>query len=69
MLMLATRTVRGLDLNEWQNLFGDRFEEVKAKEIEKLKNYGLIEIESGFLKLTTVGLELQDSVVLELMDD
>lgn len=69
MLMLATRTVRGLDLNEWQNLFGDRFEEVKAKEIEKLKNYGLIEIEDGFLKLTTVGLELQDSVVLELMDD
>ena len=69
MLMLATRTTRGLDLNEWQRLFGDRLEECKAKEIEKLKNYGLIEIENGFLKLTTVGLELQDSVVLELMDD
>ena len=69
MLMLATRTVRGLDLNEWQRLFGDRLEKIKAKEIEKLKNYGLIEIENGFLKLTTIGLELQDSVVLELMDD
>ena len=69
MLMLATRTVRGLDLNEWHRLFGDRLEESKAKEIQKLENYGLIEIENGFLKLTTVGLELQDSVVLELMDD
>lgn len=69
MLMLSTRTVRGLDLNEWQHIFGDCFEESKAKEIEKLKNYGLIEIEDGFLKLTAVGLELQDSVVLELMDD
>ena len=69
MLMLATRTVRGLDLDEWQMLFGDRLEETKANEIEKLRNYGLIEIENGFLKLTTVGLELQDSVVLELMDD
>lgn len=69
MLMLATRTICGLDLNEWHRCFGDRLEEIKAKEIEKLKNYGLIEIENGFLKLTAVGLELQDSVVLELMDD
>lgn len=69
MLMLATRTVRGLDLDEWHSNFGDRLEETKAKEIEKLINYGLIEIGNGFLKLTTVGLELQDSVILELMDD
>ena len=69
MLMLSTRTVRGLDLNQWQRIFGDRLEETKAKEIKKLENYGLIEIENGFLRLTTVGLELQDSVVLELMDD
>lgn len=69
MLMLSTRTTRGLDLNEWQQLFTDRLEQSKAREIEKLKNYGLVEIENGFLKLTTMGLELQDSVVLELMDD
>jgi len=69
MLMLATRTLRGLDLEQWHRCFGDRLEETKSKEIGKLKNYGLIEIEDGFLKLTAVGLELQDSVVLELMDD
>jgi len=69
MLMLSTRTTRGLNLNEWQRLFGDRLEDTKAKAIEKLKNYGFIEIEDGFLRLTAVGLELQDSVVLELMDD
>lgn len=66
-LMLATRMVRGLDLEKWARDFGQRLEETRAKEIEKLMGHGLIEIENGFLRLTTKGLELQDAVVLELM--
>ena len=69
MLMLSTRMVRGLDLSAWQQAFGDRLEETKAREIRKLENYGFIEIAGGFLRLTPIGLEMQDSVVLELMDD
>lgn len=69
MLMLATRMVRGLDLSLWMRELGDQLEETKAEEIRKLQRYGLIEIKDGFLRLTDVGLELQDSVVLELMDD
>lgn len=66
-LMLATRMVRGLDLEKWARDFGQRLEEVRAKEIQKLTGHGLVEIEGGFLRLTTKGLELQDAVVLELM--
>ena len=68
-LMLSTRTLRGLDLARWRAEFGENFEETHARQLRKLENYGLIEIEDGFLRLTPVGLELQDSVVLELMDD
>ena len=68
-LMLSTRTLRGLDLARWQAEFGEDFEETHARQLRKLESYGLIEIEGGFLRLTPVGLEIQDSVVLELMDD
>lgn len=67
-LMLSTRTLRGLDLKAWKVRFSEDFEQKHAREIAKLSNYGLIEIKNGFLSLTTMGLELQDSVVLELMD-
>lgn len=66
-LMLATRMVRGLDLEKWAEDFGERLEVLRAKEIRKLQSHGLLEIEKGFLRLTTKGLELQDAVVLELM--
>ena len=69
MLMLATRTVQGMNLARWRTEFGEDFEETHARQLNKLERYGLIEIEGGFLRLTPVGLELQDSVVLELMDD
>ena len=69
MLMLSTRTVQGMNLARWQAEFGEDFAETHARQLRKLENYGLIEIEGGFLRLTPVGLELQDSVVLELMDD
>ena len=69
MLMLSTRTVQGMNLARWRAEFGEDFEETHARQLNKLERYGLIEIEGGFLRLTPVGLELQDSVVLELMDD
>ena len=68
-LMLSTRTLRGLDLARWRAEFGEDFESAHARQLRKLERYGLIEIEGGFLRLTPVGLELQDSVVLELMDN
>lgn len=68
-LMLSTRMVCGLDLARWQAEFGEDFLAAHAPAVRKLSNYGLIEIENEHLRLTTMGLELQDSVVLELMDE
>ena len=67
MIMLQTRTVRGLDLAEWRMRFGTDFAASHDRAVRKLENYGMIEIENGFLRLTPIGLEMQDSVVLELM--
>ena len=65
-LMLATRTVRGLDLNEWRVRFGRDFSEGREAALERLKRGGLIETGEGFLRLTERGLELQNAVVVEL---
>lgn len=67
MLMLATRMVRGLELEVWARNFGERLELVRAEQIQKLQDHGLVEITDGFLRLTEKGLELQDAVVIELM--
>lgn len=66
-LMLETRMLRGLDLAAWQARFGQDLLLSHPREIDRLLDCGLIEIQNGFLRLTPVGLELQDSVVLELM--
>lgn len=68
MLMLSTRMVCGLDLRRWQAEFGEDFQSTHKRVIEKLTRYGLIEIVDAHLRLSATGLELQDSVVLELMD-
>ena len=68
MIMLSTRMVKGLDLARWQREFHEDFLQTHAQAVRKLLNYGLIEIEENHLRLTAMGLELQDSVVLELMD-
>ncbi len=67
MIMLQTRTVRGMDLAEWQDRFGTDFCSTHERAVRKLESYDLIEIESGYLRLTPIGLEMQDSVVLELL--
>lgn len=68
-LMLSTRTAEGLNLAAWRVEFGEDFVARHAAAIGKLERYGLIECAAGFLRLTPAGMELQDSVVLELMDD
>ncbi len=68
-IMLSTRMTAGLDMRRWQAEFGENFETRYQKPIEKMKNYGLVEIENGFMRLTPMGMELQDAVVMEFLDD
>ena len=60
-VMLSTRTTQGLDLGRFYDLFGLRFP--TRPELD-----GLIEIQDGFLRLTTRGLEVQNAVVLKLLE-
>lgn len=68
-LMLSTRMIRGLDLNGYRDAFGVDFERAHAKVIAALSRHGLIEIRDGFLRLTASGLEVQNAVVVELLDE
>ena len=66
-LMLATRTVRGLDLAAWRRDFGEDFAAGLQGALGRLTGAGLIEIRDGFMRLTPRGMEVQDAVVLELL--
>ena len=68
-LMLSTRTVRGLDLAEWESAFGAPFERGREAAIGRLEKGGLVEIAGSRLRLTTRGMEVQDAVVLELLGE
>ena len=68
-LMLSTRTVRGLDLAAWRRDFGCEFSLGREAALARLRRGGLIDMTDGFLRLTTRGMELQDAVVLELLED
>ena len=57
------------DFGDKWRVFGADFEKEHAKTIERLSKPGLIEIRDGFLRLTRSGLEVQNAVVVELMEE
>lgn len=68
-LMLSTRTARGMSLRAYAEEFGVDFERACEKKLRRLVQLGLLRLEDGFLRLTETGMELQNAVVVELMDD
>lgn len=68
-LMLATRMTRGMNLADYREKFGVDFEKTHQKSIRRMNDLGLIEIADGFLRLTRSGLELQNAVVVELLEE
>ena len=69
MLMLSTRMTRGLDLNAYREQFGVDFADKHEKSIRRLQQLDLIRLEDGFLSLTARGLEVQNAVVVELLEE
>ncbi len=67
-LMLATRTVRGLDLSAWRAEFREDFAAGREDALRRLAEAGYVEMSGGFLRLTTRGMELQNAVVVALLD-
>ena len=68
-VMLSTRTTRGLDLAAWRLRYGRPFERGRERVIERLRGAGLIDVSDGHLSLTTTGMEVQNAVVLELLEE
>ena len=68
-VMLATRTVRGLDMARWERDFGAPFRRGREAALARLARGGLIETDGGFLRLTPRGMELHNAVILELLED
>lgn len=69
MLMLSTRMVCGMNLADYREQFGVDFEKAHANALERMTRLGLVKIEDGFLRLTRSGLELQNAVVVELLEE
>jgi len=66
-IMLRLRLSDGIELKEYERLFGRDFERFFSKPIETLKKAGLAEISGGRFFATDRGLDLQNSLVLELI--
>ena len=69
LLIIVPLATRGLDLIEWKQTFGADFIEPRRRKLDRLIAGGLIEINEGFLRLTLRGMEVQDAVVLELLNE
>lgn len=64
--MLAMRS-KGLDINEYNNRFGNDWLEKKKDEINKYAADGFLVIENNFIKFTSQGYALCDEIIAKLL--
>ena len=67
--MLSTRLTRGMDLAAYGAEFGVDFVKAHRVALGRLAALGLVCVEDGFLRLTLEGMEVQNAVVVELLDE
>ena len=65
-IMLAMRTARGLDLNDFASTWKDLREE-KKEQLDKLCALKVVEIKDGFLRATDEGFYLLSAIITELI--
>ncbi|WP_048817912.1 radical SAM family heme chaperone HemW [Desulforamulus hydrothermalis] len=66
-VFLGLRLLRGVNLQEFYQRFGVSLTEVFAQQIRQLTNSGLVELVSGYLKLTEKGLPLANQVFAQFV--
>ncbi|WP_066636471.1 radical SAM family heme chaperone HemW [Desulfolucanica intricata] len=66
-VFLALRTLKGLNLDDFEKRFGFKVETIYKKQIEKLIRLGLIEKVNNYLRLTSKGLPLANQVFVEFV--
>ena len=64
---LNLRLIRGLDKKDFFKRFAVDIKELYATIIEKLKQEGLLEENSTYIKLTSLGLDLANEVFMEFL--
>ncbi|MCH5146763.1 MAG: radical SAM family heme chaperone HemW [Clostridiales bacterium] len=65
-IMLALRTSKGLDLDEYERLFGAKFQEEFAAEIQKMREY--VEVNGNFLRIKDEYLFVQNTIIIEFLN-
>lgn len=68
-IMLGLRLMEGLDIKRINDVYGIDFSQRYKKEIEKLKNLLLVEVDEDRIRLTEKGVDLSNQVFLEFMQD
>jgi len=66
-IFLGLRLIDGLNLNVFEQRFGEPLEYFFGAELRKLSNLGLIEIKEKNLKLTGKGLPVANEVFAEFI--
>lgn len=66
-IFLGLRLLKGINLAEHKRTYGQDLLEEKGRKIEELREVGLLELESGFLKLSQKGILVSNSVMAELI--
>ncbi|MDE7453318.1 MAG: radical SAM family heme chaperone HemW [Clostridia bacterium] len=65
-IMLALRTVRGIDLEEYKKLFGCNFGEKYAEAIKKVE--GFVESDGKYFRIKDESLFVQNSIIVEFFN-
>lgn len=68
-LMLGLRLVKGVGEADFLNRHGRTMGEAFGERIKPLEKKGLLTLTDGFLRLTPHGMEVQNAVLVELMDE
>lgn len=66
-VMLKLRTAEGLELDRLKNEYGVDLLNIKADTVAEFTRLNLIEIKSGFLRLTDDGFKVLNKIILELV--
>lgn len=66
-IMMNLRLIEGLNLQRFQQRFGQRLEDIYPRELEKLSSLELIEVRNGHLRLRPRGLLLANEVCQEFL--
>ncbi|MDF2521500.1 MAG: oxygen-independent coproporphyrinogen oxidase [Clostridia bacterium] len=67
-IILTLRLNRGLDIAEFNRRYDEDFEELYKGALQKLTREGLLALDSGKLRLTSLGMDLSNTVFIEFMD-